>query len=87
MSARSRTSQPWKWNTTLRPRRVNHGKLSGAPHVVHTRLETRVLAALATDGFDVSAIHRLYPYVSAPQIEQALELENQLADNLSKRAA
>jgi hypothetical protein len=29
----------------------------------------------------------LYPYVSAPQIEQALELEDQLADNLSKRAA
>jgi uncharacterized protein (DUF433 family) len=67
--------------------RIIPGKLSGAPHIVGTRLETRALAALATDGFDVMAIHRLYPYVSAPQIEQALELEDQLADNLSKRAA
>ncbi|HEX8107089.1 MAG TPA: DUF433 domain-containing protein [Kofleriaceae bacterium] len=74
----------------IKPRvdlRIVPGKLSGAPHIVGTRLETRALAALATDGFDVTAIHRLYPYVSAPQIEQALELEDQLADNLSKRAA
>jgi uncharacterized protein (DUF433 family)/DNA-binding transcriptional MerR regulator len=74
----------------IKPRvdlRIAPGKLSGAPHIVGTRLETRALAALATDGFDVAAIHRLYPYVSAPQIEQALELEDQLADNLSKRAA
>jgi uncharacterized protein (DUF433 family) len=74
----------------IKPRvdlRIVPGKLSGAPHVVHTRLETRALAALATDGFDVAAIRRLYPYVSTPQIEQALELENQLADNLTQRAA
>jgi uncharacterized protein (DUF433 family) len=63
--------------------RIVPGKLSGSPHVVHTRLETRALAALATDGFDVPGIHRLYPYVTALQIEQALELE----DNLIKRAA
>jgi uncharacterized protein (DUF433 family) len=74
----------------IKPRgelRIVPGKLSGAPHVMHTRLETRALAALATDGFDVAAIRRLYPYVSTPQIEQALELESQLADNLTKRAA
>jgi uncharacterized protein (DUF433 family) len=59
----------------------------GSPHVVHTRLETRALAALASDGFDNAAIRRLYPYVSMPQIEQALDLEQQLADNLGKRAA
>jgi hypothetical protein len=29
----------------------------------------------------------LYPYLSMPQIEQALDLEQQLADNLGKRAA
>jgi uncharacterized protein (DUF433 family) len=67
--------------------RIVPGKLSGSPHVVHTRLETRALAALANDGFDVPALHRLYPYVSAPQIEQALDLERQLSDNLTKRAA
>jgi uncharacterized protein (DUF433 family) len=67
--------------------RIVPGKLSGSPHVVHTRLETRALAALAGDGYDNAAIHRLYPYLSTPQIEQALDLEQQLADNLGKRAA
>jgi uncharacterized protein (DUF433 family) len=74
----------------IRPRaelRIVPGKLSGSPHVIHTRLETRALAALHTDGFDVPAIHRLYPYVTPLQIEQALELESQLSDNLSQRAA
>jgi uncharacterized protein (DUF433 family) len=63
------------------------GKVSGSPHVMHTRLETRALAALAEDGFDVLRIQRLYPYVSTQQIDQALELEQQLDDNLQKRAA
>jgi len=67
--------------------RIMPGKLSGSPHVVHTRLETRALAALAADGFDVAGIQRLYPYVSQPQVVQALELERQLDDNLHKRAA
>lgn len=67
--------------------RIVPGKLSGSPHVVHTRLETRALASLAADGFDIAGIQRLYPYVSTPQIEQALELEHQLDDNLHKRAA
>lgn len=67
--------------------RIVPGKLSGSPHVVHTRLETRALAALALDGFDVARIQRLYPYVSGAQISQALELEQQLDDNLHKRAA
>jgi uncharacterized protein (DUF433 family) len=67
--------------------RIVPGKLSGSPHVVHTRLETRALSALAADGFDVAGIQRLYPYVSPPQIAQALELERQLDDNLHKRAA
>ena len=67
--------------------RIVPGKLSGSPHVVHTRLETRALAALALDGFDVARIQRLYPYVSPMQISQALELEQQLDDNLHKRAA
>ena len=67
--------------------RIMPGKLSGSPHVVDTRLETRALAALAADGFDVAGIQRLYPYVSQPQVVQALELERQLDDNLHKRAA
>jgi uncharacterized protein (DUF433 family) len=67
--------------------RIVPGKLSGSPHVVHTRLETRALAALASDGFDLPAIARLYPYVTPAQIEQALALEQQLEANLTKRAA
>jgi uncharacterized protein (DUF433 family) len=69
----------------LRPRpdlRIVPGRISGSPHVVDTRLETRALAALAADGFDRESIHRLYPYVTTDQIAQALELERQLADNL-----
>jgi uncharacterized protein (DUF433 family) len=73
-----------------RPRpelRILPGKLSGSPHVVHTRLETRALAALRRDGFELSAIHKLYPYVSEHQISEALDLEKQLDANLLKRAA
>jgi uncharacterized protein (DUF433 family) len=73
----------------LKPRpelRIVPGKVSGSPHIVSTRLETRALAALKGDGFDVPGIQRLYPYVSAAQIEQALDLENQLADNLRHAA-
>jgi uncharacterized protein (DUF433 family)/DNA-binding transcriptional MerR regulator len=74
----------------FRPReelRIVPGKLSGSPHVVHTRLETRALSALARDGYENAAIQRLYPYVSMPQIEQAIDLEKQLSANLGKRAA
>lgn len=84
------TSEGTRGPDLITPRvdlRIVPGKLSGSPHVVHTRLETRALAALATDGFDVAGIHRLYPYVTPLQIEQALELEKQLEDNLIKRAA
>lgn len=73
----------------LKPRpdlRIIPGRVSGSPHIVDTRLETRVLAALTSDGFDVPAIHRLYPYVTASQIDQALDLEIQLADNLRRAA-
>jgi uncharacterized protein (DUF433 family) len=73
----------------VRPRpdlRIVPGKVSGSPHVVHTGLETRALAALTVDGFEIAGIHRLYPYVTAAQIEQALDLENQLAENLRRAA-
>jgi uncharacterized protein (DUF433 family) len=73
----------------LKPRpdlRIIPGRVSGSPHIVDTRLETRALAALTSDGFDLAAIHRLYPYVTASQIDQALDLETQLADNLRRAA-
>jgi len=73
-----------------RPRptlRIVPGKLSGAPHVAHTRLETRALQALDDDGLDVEAIRALYPFVSAAQVAEALDLERQLEANLAIRDA
>jgi uncharacterized protein (DUF433 family) len=69
-----------------RPRtelRIVPAKLSGSPHVVGTRVETRALAGLSREGYDADAIHALYPYLDRNQISQALELEDQLSKNLS----
>jgi uncharacterized protein (DUF433 family) len=73
----------------VRPRpdlRIVPGRISGSPHIVGTRLETRALAALRADGFDDGAIQKLYPYVTSAQIEEALDLEAQLAENLRRAA-
>jgi uncharacterized protein (DUF433 family) len=69
-----------------RPRpevRIAPGRLSGSPHIVHTRLETSALDALARDGLTPPAIRALYPYLSEAQLDQALDLERQLAANLA----
>ena len=74
----------------VRPRpdlRIVPGRLSGSPHVVHTRLETRAIYALNLDGLDSVAIRTLYPYVTEAQVAQALDLERQLEDNLAIRIA
>jgi uncharacterized protein (DUF433 family) len=66
-----------------RPRlRIVPGKLGGSPHVVHTRLESQVLGALADSGLGQAKIYRLYPDVEPAAIEDALDLERQLARNL-----
>ncbi len=45
-----------------RPRlRIVPGKLGGSPHVVHTRLESQALGALAESGLAQAKIYRLYP--------------------------
>ncbi len=70
----------------VRPRpdlRIVPGRLSGSPHVVHTRLETRAIYALNRDGLDSAAIRTLYPYVTEAQVAQALDLERQLEENLA----
>ena len=69
----------------VRPRptlRIVPGKLGGSPHVVHTRLESQALGALATNGLSVSKIYRLYPTVEPRAIDDALDLERQLERNL-----
>jgi len=67
--------------------RIVPGKLSGSPHIAGTRVETRAIAALFNDGYDASQVAELYPYLGAEQIAQAVDLEQQLAQNLSLPAA
>lgn len=62
--------------------RIVPGKLGGSPHVVHTRLESQALGALADSGLEQAKIYRLYPDVEPAAIEDALDLERQLAENL-----
>jgi uncharacterized protein (DUF433 family) len=67
--------------------RIVPGRLSGSPHVVHTRLETRALFALHRDGLDEGAIRGFYPYLTDSQLAQAIDLEKQLEANLAITAA
>lgn len=48
-----------------------------------TRLETRALSALANRGFSVDQIRAMYPFVDAVAVEEAIDLEAQLARNLA----
>jgi uncharacterized protein (DUF433 family) len=71
-----------------RPRlRIVPGKLGGSPHVVHTRLESQALGALAGGGLAQEKIYRLYPDIEPAAIEDALDLERQLAQNLEPALA
>jgi len=73
---------------TPRPQlRIVPGKLGGSPHVVHTRLESQALGALAESGLPSAKIYRLYPDVEHSAIDDALDLEQQLARNLRPAAA
>jgi uncharacterized protein (DUF433 family) len=66
-----------------RPRlRIVPGKLGGSPHVAHTRLESQAVGALAESGLPTAKIYRLYPEVDVAAIDDALDLERQLARNL-----
>lgn len=66
-----------------RPRlRIVPGRLGGAPHIARTRLESQALGALADSGLAETKIYRLYPDVDAQAIDDALDLERQLAANL-----
>lgn len=65
----------------LRPRktiRIVPGKLSGAPHVQETRVETEALHALNVSGYDPTGIRSLYPYLSLEAVEEAIDLEEDL---------
>jgi uncharacterized protein (DUF433 family) len=66
-----------------RPRlRIVPGKLSGAPHVHRTRIETEALAALARRGMEAERIVLLYPAINKAEVSDALDLERQLQPDL-----
>jgi uncharacterized protein (DUF433 family) len=67
--------------------RIVAGKLAGAPHLLRTRLETEALAAISRRGISKEKIYRLYPKFDRSAIDQALDLETQLARNLEPIAA
>jgi uncharacterized protein (DUF433 family) len=67
--------------------RIVPGKLGGSPHIVHTRLESQALGALAVSGLKQAKIYRLYPDVQPAAIDDALDLERQLAENLLQAVA
>jgi uncharacterized protein (DUF433 family) len=61
--------------------RIVPGKLSGSPHIFHTRIETITIAALADRGFDSAKIQKLYPKVRPVALLEAVDLERQLGEN------
>jgi uncharacterized protein (DUF433 family) len=63
--------------------RIIPGKLAGSPHIVNTRIETVALGALAARGMSAAIISELYPAIDQPAIQDALDLEGQLARNLA----
>ena len=63
--------------------RILPGKLAGSPHIVNSRIETVALGALAARGMSATIIAELYPAVPRTAIDDALDLEGQLARNLA----
>jgi uncharacterized protein (DUF433 family) len=62
--------------------RIIPGKLSGEPHVVDTRIPTKMLSTLRTRGLEVPGIIELYPRLTQENVEEAIALEGQLERNL-----
>lgn len=68
----------------LRPRpllRIVPSKVSGEPHVVHSRLTTLTIAALAARGFSARKISEMYDE-PVEAMEEAIDLEQQLASSV-----
>lgn len=67
-----------------RPRahlRIVPGKVSGEPHLQHSRLTTRSIASLAQRGYDADDIAVLYPDELPEGIREAIDLEAVLSAN------
>lgn len=59
--------------------RIVPGKVSGEPHLVHSRLTTATVSSLADRGYDLEAIRRLYPDEDVDGLREAIDLERSLA--------
>lgn len=59
--------------------RIVPGRMSGQPHLEHSRLTTSSVAALGHRGYELSAIRALYPDESAEGLGEAIDLEDHLA--------
>lgn len=66
--------------------RIIPGKLSGEPHVVDTRIPTRMLSSLRARGLEVGAIIDLYPRLTDQNVDEAIALEAQLERTLGAAA-
>ena len=65
--------------------RIVPGKLSGAPHILATRVETQALHSLKLSGYDRESILALYPYLTRAAVRDALDLEDEIT-GLAKAA-
>jgi uncharacterized protein (DUF433 family) len=65
--------------------RIVPGKLGGSPHIRRTRIESQAVAALTVAGLPNAKIYQLYPDIDPPAIDQAIDLEHQLAGNLGRK--
>lgn len=66
----------------IRPRsrlRIIPGKVSGEPHLENSRITTRAIAALYQRMGDAASAAALYPEVACETVEQAIDLEHDLA--------
>lgn len=66
--------------------RIVPGKCSGEPHLSESRVTTLTIAALADRGFAAADIARLYPSEDPTALREAVDLERELAANLSTAA-
>lgn len=85
-----RTAEGTHGPDLLRPRpmlRIVPKKLGGAPHVKNTRVDTLSLDSLHSSGYTEEGVAKLYPFIPRQAIRESVELERQLRDNLSARAA
>ena len=59
--------------------RIVPGKVSGEPHLEHSRLTTLAVAALDRRGFTITDIANLYPEENVEALREAIDLEHRLA--------